>query len=200
MSVLITGGLDPQFDSIVLFFPMKIRLNEIPEEGRNYTFTQQTAELNGVLQDLIKNNHYSINLDIKPLNTKDFTIIGSVSTKTPEQCSRCAEDFDFIVDKNIHEILIPNQETDRTGKYAKTSSTLVTTDSNETNISVTEYSKQQFDLGEFLHEAIALEIPFNPYCSICENQNNAKPYIYDEKMSEDVKPNPFQALKGIKLN
>ena len=179
---------------------MKIRLNEIPEEGRNYTFNRQTAELNSVLQDLVKNNPYSINLDIRPLNTKDFTITGSVVTKTPEQCSRCAEDFDFVVNKQIHEILIPNQESDRTGKYAKTSSTLVTSDSNETNVSVSEYSKQQFDLGEFVHEAIALEVPFNPYCVNCEKQNNAKPFIYDEKMGEEVKPNPFQALKGIKLN
>lgn len=179
---------------------MKIRLNEIPEEGRNYIFNRKTAELNTALQDLIQNNPYDVSIDIKPLNTKDFTVTGTVLTKTPEQCSRCAEDFDLIIDKKIREILIPNQEEDRTGKYAKTSTTLVTADSNETTVSVTEYSKLQFDLGEFMHEAIALEIPFNPFCPKCIKIKNDKPFIYDEKMGEDVKPNPFQALKGIKLN
>lgn len=178
---------------------MKIRLNEIPEEGRNYIFNRQTAELNSVLQDLINNNSYAVNLNIKPLNTKDFTIWGSVSTKTKEQCSRCAEDFDFTIEKKVHEILIPGQEEDRTGKYAKTSSTLTTADSDETNVSVSEYSKQQFDLGEFIHEAVALEVPFNPHCTSCLKQDD-EAFIYDEKMGEETKPNPFQALKGIKLN
>src|SRR3989344_2161785 len=99
---------------------MKIRLNEIPELGRNYVLNRQTAELNSVLEDLIKNNSYDINLDIIPLNSKDFTVTGSLLTKTFEQCSRCAEDFDLIIDKKIREILIPNHEEDRTGKYAKT--------------------------------------------------------------------------------
>ena len=179
---------------------MKIRLNEIPVDGRNYIFNRQTAELNSVLQDLISNNSYDVNLNIKPLNTKDFTVLGSVSTKTKEQCSRCAEDFDFTIDKKVHEILIPGQEEDRTGKYAKTSSTLSTADSAETSVSVTEYTKQQFDLGEFIHEAVALEVPFNPYCVSCKKLQTDEAFIYDEKMGEETKPNPFQALKGIKLN
>lgn len=183
---------------------MKIRLNEIPEEGREYTFNRKTSELNSALQDLIKNNAYEVDLKIKPLNSRDFTLLGSVTTKTFEQCSRCAEDFDFLIEKKIHEILIPSQEEDRTGsktgKYAKTSSTLTTSDSNETSISVSEYSKQQFDLAEFIHETIALELPFNPHCSNCGKLSHNKVFIYDEKMGEEEKPNPFQALKGIKLN
>ncbi len=179
---------------------MKIRLNEIPEIGRNYIFNRQTAELNTVLEDLIKNNSYDVNFDIKPLNSKDFTVTGTILTQTHEQCSRCAEDFDLLIDKKIREILIPNQEDDRTGKYAKSSTTLVTADSEETNMSVTEYSKSEFDLGEFLHEAIALEVPFNPFCTSCKKLRNDQPFVYDEKMGEEEKPNPFKALKGIKLN
>ena len=193
-------GLDARLIILYNFSLMKIRLNEIPEDGRNYIFNRQTAELNSVLQDLIKSNFYDVNLDIKPLNSKDFTVTGSILTKTAEQCSKCAEDFDLVIDKKVREILIPNQDDDRTGKYAKTSSTLVTADSNETNMSVTEYSKLQFDLGEFIHEAIALEVPFNPHCPACQKLKNDKPFIYDENMGEEIKPNPFQTLKGIKLN
>ena len=70
----------------------------------------------------------------------------------------------------------------------------------EEEISVSEYSNLQFDLADFLHEAIALEIPYTAHCSNCSDPEKAKPYIYDEKMGEEIKPNPFKALKGIKLN
>lgn len=179
---------------------MKIKLNEIPEEGRSYIFNRQTAELNSVLQDILDNNDYAISLDIRPLNTKDFTILGSVTTQTREQCSRCAEDFNFSIEKKIHEILIPSQQEDRTGKYAKTSPNIINATDEEQQIGVTEYSKQQFDLGEFVHESIALEVPFNPHCHTCQKQGDEKAFIYDEKMGDETKPNPFEALKGLKLN
>ncbi|AGH95534.1 YceD family protein [Pseudobdellovibrio exovorus] len=177
---------------------MKIKLNEIPEDGRQYSLNRETAELNGTLEDLISQNDYKISLDIRPLNSRDFTVNGQVSTKTHEQCSRCGQDFNFGVEKTIREILIPTQEQGRTGKYAKSASHHVT-DADE-EVSVTEYSKQQFDLGEFLHEAIALEVPFNPFCDDCLQPENNKAFIYDEKMGEEQKPNPFSALKGIKID
>ena len=177
---------------------MKIRLNEIPEDGRSYDFNRNTSELNEVLKDLIASNPYDVNLYIKPLNSKDYTVNGQVKTKTIEQCSRCGEDFNLEIVKKINEILIPSQEQDRTGKYSK--STTLNTEEGEAEISVTEYSKLQFDLGEFLHEAIALEVPYTPHCTNCNSAGDDKTFIYDEKMGEETKPNPFQALKGIKLN
>lgn len=176
---------------------MKIRLNEIPEEGRNYDFNRSTAELNEALKDLISANSYDINLYFQPLNSKDYTVTGQVKTQIAEQCSRCAEDFNLPIEKKIKEILIPAQEQDRTSKYAK-SKTL--NSEGEEEVSVSEYSNLQFDLGDFLHEAIALEIPYTPHCTNCSDPEKAKPYIYDEKMGEETKPNPFKALKGIKLN
>lgn len=176
---------------------MKIRLNEVPEEGQNYDYNRNTAELNEVLKDLIQTCDYNVHIFIKPLNSKDFTLTGNVQTKRPEQCSRCAEDFEQKINKNLNEILIPHQEQDRTGKYSK--SQVMLGDGDE-EISVTEYSKQQFDVGEFVHEAIALEIPYVVYCDNCQKQENREAFSYDEKMSEETKPNPFQALKGLKLN
>ncbi|MGZ3725099.1 MAG: YceD family protein [Pseudobdellovibrio sp.] len=174
---------------------MKIKLNEISENGETYTFNRNTGELNEDLKDLIHANAYDVNLYIKPLNSRDFTVNGSLKTFTEEQCSRCAEDFKFNITKKINEILIPAQEQERTSKYAKSS---VNTEGEE--ISVSEYSKQVFEVGEFLHEAIALEVSFAPLCESCAKPENDKAFIYDEKMGEDVKPNPFQALKGLKLN
>lgn len=176
---------------------MKIRLNEIPEEGRSYDFNRSTAELNEALKDLIASNAYDVNLYVKPLNSKDYTLNGEVKTQIAEQCSRCAEDFSLPIVRKINEILIPTLEQDRTSKYAK-SKTL--NSEGEEEISVSEYSNLQFDLADFLHEAIALEIPYTAHCINCSDPEKAKPYIYDEKMGEETKPNPFKALKGIKLN
>lgn len=176
---------------------MKIRLNEIPEDGRSYDFNRNTSELNEVLKDLIAANPYDVNLYIRPLNSKDYTVNGQVKTQTIEQCSRCGNDFNLAITKKINEILIPSQEQDRTSKYAK--STTLNTEGEE-EISVSEYTKLQFDLGEFLHEAIALEVPYTPHCTNCNSTEDDKTFIYDEKMGEETKPNPFKALKGIKLN
>lgn len=175
---------------------MKIRLNEIPEDGRSYIINRKTGELNEVLRDLIQNNPYEVDLYIRPLNSKDYTVTGTIQTKTPAECSLCAEDFDLEINKKVNEILIPNQLDDRTGKYAKTS---VVTDS-ELSIAVTEYEKMEFELGEYLHEAVALEVPFNPCCTTCRCTRKDKVFVYDEKMGEETKPSPFQALKGLKLN
>lgn len=177
---------------------MKIRLNEIPEEGREYILNRKTGELNTVLQDLIESAAYDVNLYIRPINSKDFNMNGDVKTHLGEQCSICGEDFQLPVNHKIREILIPEPGEDRTGKYAKSSTPI--SESEEDGLSVSHYKSTQFDLGEFIHEAIALEIPFSPKCEDCQKNAGLEPFIYDEKMGEETKPNPFQSLKDFKLN
>ena len=175
---------------------MKIRLNEIPEEGRKYHFTRDSNELNPILSDLIHNNPYDIDVYIRPLNTRDFILTGKLNTQTAEQCSRCGEDFNLPIEKKLNEILIPSHEQDRISKSTKSGAL---SDQSE-DVAVTEYKNQNFDLGEYLHEAVALEVPFTPYCAECSKTDNTKSFDYDEKMGEETKVNPFEALKGIKLN
>jgi uncharacterized protein len=176
---------------------MKIRLNEIPEEGRQYLLNRQTAELNTSLQDLVGASPYEVNLYIRPINSRDFDLAGEIKTQTREQCSRCGTDFDYPVFRRIHEILIPEPEQDRTGKYAKSSTPI---SESEDSLNVSHYRGQQFDFGEFVHEAVALDIPFSPCCVECEKNGQTEPFVYDEKMGEETKPNPFQSLKDLKLN
>jgi len=184
---------------------MKIKLSEIPEEGSSYEYTRESAELNLILADLIGSESFNIQLFIKPLNTRDFILTGQIKTRTEENCSRCGDAFQFSVSKKVKEILIPKQEVDRTGKYSKSSVAISEQDADN---DVVEYENNQFDVGEFIHEAIALEVPFAPMpatkpngdCTICERSPSKSKMLYDEKMSDETKTNPFESLKNIKLN
>ncbi|MFZ3229249.1 MAG: DUF177 domain-containing protein [Pseudobdellovibrio sp.] len=185
---------------------MKIKLNEIPEDGRSYVFTRESAELNLALADVIGNESFDIQLFIKPLNMKDFVLTGHIKTRTEESCSRCGDSFKFPLSKKIKEILIPKQELDRTGKYIKSSVAVSEDDHNDA--AVVEYSNNQFDFGEYLHEAIAIDVPFAPMpetkpngdCILCDRPANKSELIYDEKLSVEEKISPFDSLKNIKLN
>ena len=46
---------------------MKIRLTEIPNDGRSYTFDRESGELNEQLSDLVGKNAYHVNFTISPI-------------------------------------------------------------------------------------------------------------------------------------
>lgn len=184
---------------------MKINLAEIPEEGRSYHFNTKTGELNSILSDLIGKNVYETQFTIKPLNSRDFEVLGSIQTKLPEVCSRCGIDFPLPVDKKFHEYLIPKQDQPRGSKYSKVNHV---SDTPENSPDVTEYEGTHFDLGEYIHEVVGLAAPFNAAgpedekgdCSICGIPVKGRSFSYDEQMPEDKPLNPFAVLKNIKTN
>ncbi|MDG0816597.1 DUF177 domain-containing protein [Bdellovibrio svalbardensis] len=184
---------------------MKINLADIPEEGRSYIWNSQTGEVNNVLSDLIGKTQYQTEFFIKPLTTKDFQLSGTIKTTLPEQCSRCGIDFAFPVNEKFKEILIPKQDQPRGGHYSKVNHV---SDLPAESADSVEYEGTHFDMGEFLHEVVALAAPFNPAgpenengdCSICEIPLKGRTFSYDEVMPEEKPQNPFAALKNIKIN
>ncbi|WP_374028654.1 DUF177 domain-containing protein [Bdellovibrio bacteriovorus] len=184
---------------------MKINLTEIPEEGRSFQYNSQTGELNAVLKDLIGGAHYDAEFFVKPLNSKDFELVGKVRTKTPEQCSRCGIEIAFPVNEKFHEILIPKQSQPRGSKYSKVNHV---SDLPEEGPDVSEYEGHLFDIGEYIHEVIALAAPFNPAgpedengdCSICKIPVKGQSFSYDEELPLEKPANPFAVLKNIKIN
>ena len=184
--------------------PFKLKLNEIPEEGLEYIYTKETGELNADLTDLIENNSYNVTFFIKPLNNKDFVIQGSVSTKTKEICSLCGDTFHFPTSSKLNEILIPKTADKDREKQSKANHI---SEQNEDAPSVSEYKGEIFELGEFIHEAIAISIPFNPKpeqatdgsCLFCLKTVPVGTFVYDEDISIVQKVNPFSALKDLKL-
>ncbi|WP_374073219.1 DUF177 domain-containing protein [Bdellovibrio bacteriovorus] len=184
---------------------MKINLTEIPEEGRAYHWNSQTGELNSVLTDLIGNTLHETEFFIKPLNSRDFELVGTMKTKLPEQCARCGIDFAFPIDTKFHEFLIPKQDHPRGSKYSKVNHV---SDLPENGPDVSEYEGNLFDIGEYLHEVVALAAPFNPAgpedengdCSICKIPVKGQSFSYDEQMPDEKPQSPFAVLKNIKIN
>lgn len=184
---------------------MKIRLHEIPKEGKSFQWSKESAEINQVLKDLIGDSAYQTEFVIKPLNGRDYEMTGTLQCQVPELCSRCGIDIAFPVRVKFHEILIPYRPDDRTSKYSKVNHLSESTDS---DLSVVEYAEDEsFAIGEYLHEQVAISIPFNPAppvkengdCSDCEMPVRGRSFSYDEVLPEEKPENPFAALKNLKI-
>ena len=183
----------------------KIKLNEVPEEGRSYSYNRLTGELNEDLKDLIGANDYKTDFFLKPLNHKDFSLRGQIQTATQEICSLCGETFNFKTTAQLNEIIIPSAPNSK--NLEKQSKSNHVSEMGETEISVSEYKNDVLEIGELIHEAIALSVPFNPKpdlkddgsCTICDKLAQLGQFNYDENMGNVKKVNPFEALKDLKI-
>lgn len=181
---------------------LKLRLTEIPEEGKSFTYTQKDPEALRALQEFVGNLPFEVKIHLQPINHAHFELKGVVKAASPQQCSRCAEDFQCHVTKNIHEIMIPELDVGRTERYAKTN-----VPEEESDLSSLFYSPDMiFDLGEYLHEVVALALPENPappvvaeQCMACPKKVVPGAFDYDETTPEAVRPSPFEVLKNLKM-
>lgn len=183
---------------------MRIRLNEIPEDGQKFEF-QGPSELQSLLKDLLGNRQIKAEAFIRRTSPQTYELRGWVRTQVPEQCSRCAEDFDWSVDEVFKEILMPAQKLPRDAQSARVnhiSDLHLGTEISE----VSEFLDDEFDLGAFLKEMILVSVPEYPsppldalgnceVCRICVRDRN---FSYDEAMPE--RKTPFSALKDLKLS
>jgi uncharacterized protein len=182
---------------------MLINLLEIPQEGKHFVCNNKTSELNEILSDLIQNTTYRTEFSIRPLDNGTFELVGFMKTELPEQCSRCGLDFQLQVDEKFKELLIPELHQPRNSKYAKANHF---SDLHHEGPSVAEYQGHHFNMGEYIHEVVALAAPFNPCapadekgdCKVCGININEKRFDYDEDFEKPE--SPFSVLKNIKLN
>ncbi|MEY4615544.1 MAG: hypothetical protein RJB66_504 [Pseudomonadota bacterium] len=184
---------------------MIIKLAEISEEGESFSLSRQSGELNTTLNDLIGENDYNIEFTINPLD-QGFDLSGSVKTQTPELCSRCGIDIKIKINKSFRELLLPRLKTPEQGDHYSRVNHY--TDLHEENSpSVIECENLLFDVGEFFHELIGLQIPLKPVgetddkgdCLVCGLNVETTNFGYDEAVPAQ-KNNPFGVLKNIKLN
>lgn len=181
---------------------MKIRLNEIPHDGRSYTFNRETGELNEVLTDLVHDHDYDVELFIKPMGNA-YEMKGKVQTAVTEVCSSCGWDFDLPIDRKIHEILFEEAPEDYRKSHSVHGNQSV--DFLAEGPSMTPYRGDVFDAGDFVHEVIALEEPFYPLCGgeVCKRADEAREI--QQRLNEQFSGaeekttgrSAFAALKGL---
>lgn len=179
----------------------QIHLNEIPDDGRDWQLTRKSGELNKILEDLIQDSPYIAEFTIRPLDAGTYELSGTIKTTHPEDCSRCGLEFKWPVSERFRELLIPEIPPERNSQYAKANHL---SDHNDSGPSVAEYQGNTFQMGEYLHEIIALSLPTVPAppvekdgkCSTCLVNVRGKSFGYDEPM--EVRESPFAVLRTLK--
>ena len=184
---------------------MKIRLNEIPQEGREYIFDRKSGELNDALSDLIEPDRpYDIDFFIKPIGNA-FELRGKLKTTLKEICSSCGYEFDLPIQRKFNEILLEDQEDHRKNQGVHGNHSV---DFLAEGPSMTPVHGDVFDAGEYVHEAIALAEPFYPMCGEegrCLRQDEVQKIrerleAENAEVEEKTAGHPaFSVLKGLDL-
>lgn len=184
---------------------MIINLADISPDGESYALSKKTGELNTILKDIIGDNDYSINFTIRPLD-QGFDLSGSAASQTPEICSRCGIDIHIKINKTFRELLLPKIKSPAHGEhYSRVNH--YTDLHEEGGPSIFECENLLFNVGDYIHELMGLQIPIRPVaetndkgdCLTCGLNVETTNFGYDEALPAE-KNNPFEALKNIKLN
>jgi uncharacterized protein len=140
---------------------VKIRLNEIPQDGRQYDFDRKSGELDEALEDLIGKNPYQVGFFIKPIGNA-YELRGQMKTVVHEVCASCGYDFDLPLERKMNEILFEEpEENDRKGHSVHGNQSV---DFLNDGPGSTPYKGDVFDAGDFVHEMVALNEPLYPMC------------------------------------
>ena len=184
---------------------MKIRLGEIPDEGRSYLFDRESAELNSDIEDLVGKHPYSVDMFIKPIGNA-YEMRGTVKTILSEVCSKCGEDFELAIDRKFTEIIFEEEKTDRKSQAVHGNQSVDFLNDGATMLPV---RGNVFDAGDYTHEAIALAEPFYPTCGTngtclhADEVAEALARLEAEAaaaVESKEKVNPFSALKELELS
>lgn len=182
---------------------MRINLKDIPEQGQSWVFNGRTRDLADHLANLIGNAPFEAEIHLKPLSSGTFDLTGRLLASTPEACSRCGDDFRWVIKQSFHELLVPAMFQPRNSSFTRPNHI---SDLDPNALETTEYENGQFDVGEYFHELIALSVPLVPapplddldHCSHCRVKVERQLFCYDEPMERG--PRPFDSLKQLRKN
>ena len=137
---------------------LKIDLHNLSNKGIDFSYSQDSTELTNKLKPLIGDNRYNIKAQIRKNGYSSYIISGKIQTQLNLLCSRCAYEFKEPVNKEFEEKIFLQKRRTRIDKPVRNNhfSELM----NREDFTVIDSST--FDLGEFLHEMIAIEEPLRP--------------------------------------
>lgn len=182
--------------------PTEIALKDLPPEGRDFTYSQNTEELNGALKDLIGSNPYEVAFRITPMgNTYDLR--GTVRTYLNLDCSLCAMDFKYPVIQEIHEFLVVEKPLAKGDQLSKANHAHEWASEGPDCLML---DSEVFRVGDYIHEVIGLAEPIRPLgkpdCDInCENiSETLRAHLQSQQNPPDnMRASPFRVLEKFKL-
>ncbi|HMN70183.1 MAG TPA: DUF177 domain-containing protein [Bdellovibrionales bacterium] len=184
--------------------PLEIILKDLPPEGRDFVYTRESGEMNGVLKDLIADNPYDIRLKLAPIGNA-FTLQGEVKTAMNLQCSLCASDFKYLVQQHLNEIIVPQKPLGK-GEHQSRANHVHELQNDGPDYILLE--TEAFNVGEYMHELIALAEPIRPIggpacgdeCGRPEDRIQREWLTFgEENAGTGIRTNPFQVLEKMKL-
>lgn len=136
----------------------KVNLKHLSKKGLNFSFSQKSVKMTAKLKPLIGDNDYNITLHIQDEGLSSYSISGHIQTHINLLCSRCAYEFKEPLNKTFKEQIMVQKKLTRIDKEAKSNhfSELASQEN------CTLIDKAVFDIGDFLHELIAIEEPLRP--------------------------------------
>jgi uncharacterized metal-binding protein YceD (DUF177 family) len=184
----------------------QIMLKDLPPEGRDFEFTQESGELTAVLKELIGSNPYRLQIHLQPMGNT-YSLHGELKTGMDLQCSLCANDFKLPVQLKLNELIVIERPLSKGDQTSKANHAHEWADSGPNYMVL---PNEVFDVAEYAHEAVALAEPIRPLCAPerengCANAGSERiqrpwlSYGQEKSGAADIQSNPFQVLEKLKL-
>ncbi len=169
---------------------MKIRLNEIPADGRSYEFTRLDKDIFEGIKDLVAD--FKVNIRIEPITSSNFQITGSIQASEVAECSKCGWDLPLKLNLKISEVLVKEEPQEIRKKQHVHGNQSMDFDSDQDQLQVTYYKSDELNLTEWLHEQIASQQSQFPWCE----KINCEKFLETEKILERMRSQIPQELKN----
>lgn len=183
---------------------MKIKITDIPSQGRELVFAPSLESLNAranaghnpnapssaSVPEYRFGGTPSATLALH-LHGSNVSVSGTAHAQFTAACSRCAEPLEQNIEVDIEVILKPKSETPRRNE-----------DEFE-DLGFGYYDGREVDCGDIVEEFLLLQLPYTVTCeaesvSDCEQAQAAlKYYEEDDTPAEDER---FAILRGLKIN
>ncbi|MGB6065059.1 MAG: DUF177 domain-containing protein [Desulfomonilaceae bacterium] len=137
---------------------MKIRIEDIPEEGLELNFSREQDILSPALETIPESTGISIDPHIKghvriSVSGDDIFLVGRVTALVHLQCSRCLTDFDVDKDTDINLVIRRGGTEPSVGEEREPP---------EADAVLSKGS--EMDPGELIVQEVLLNVPMKPLC------------------------------------
>jgi len=137
---------------------MKIRIEDIPEEGLELNFSPDQDILSEALETIPKSEGITIDPHIKghiriSVSGDDIFFVGTVRAVAHLQCSRCLVDFATDKDLDLHLVIRRAGAENSVGD-----------ESEQSEADAVLVKGSEIDPGEFIVQEVLLNVPMKPLC------------------------------------